>query len=61
MLLFHTLLALLRAFFQARSQMALENLTLRHQLLVFQRSVKRPQLKRSDRILWVLLSRLWKN
>jgi len=38
---------------------ALENLALRHQLGVLQRSVRRPRLARWDRILWVWLSRLW--
>ncbi len=61
MLLFRSLLILARAFFRARSQLALENLALRHQLLVLQRSVKRPQLERCDRVLWIFLSRIWKN
>ena len=37
----------------------LENLALRHQIRVLQRSVKRPNLKPADRILWSLLSRAW--
>ena len=61
MLLFRSLLILVRAFFRARSQLALENLALRHQLLVLQRSVKQPRLDRSDRLLWVFLSRIWNN
>jgi len=61
MLVFRSLLILARAFFRARCQLALENLALRHQLLVLQRRVKQPRLDRSDRLLWVLLSRLWKN
>ncbi|MBI5722511.1 MAG: hypothetical protein HZA50_01025, partial [Planctomycetes bacterium] len=39
----------------------LENLALRHQLGVLKRSVKRPKVKTSDRLFWMLLSRLWKN
>jgi hypothetical protein len=38
----------------------LENLALRHQIRVLQRSVKkRPKLTPADRIFWVALSRLW--
>ena len=37
----------------------LENLALRHQLAVLQRAAPRPRLRRSDRLFWVLLSRLW--
>jgi len=36
-----------------------ENLALRHQLAVLQRTAKRPRLRRADRALWVLLSRFW--
>ena len=36
-----------------------ENLALRHQLVVLRRTVPRPRLRRSDRLFWVLLSRLW--
>ncbi len=34
---------------------------MRHQIGVLQRSVKRPKLTSTDRILWVSLSRLWRN
>jgi transposase InsO family protein len=37
----------------------LEVLTLRHQIGVLQRSVKRPKLTVADRFLWAWLSRLW--
>ena len=40
--------------------LVLENLALRHQLAVLQRSAPRPRLRPSDRVLWVLLSRLWR-
>lgn len=36
-----------------------ENVALRHQLTVLQRSIRRPRLRRRDRIFWVWLSRLW--
>jgi hypothetical protein len=37
----------------------LENIALRHQLFVYQRTVKRPTLHPSDRLFGVCLSRLW--
>jgi putative transposase len=49
----------IRAMFASRATIAAENLALRHQLGVLQRSVKRPQLRQRDRIFWVWLSRLW--
>src|SRR5262252_443840 len=44
-----------------RGQAALqaENIALRHQVTVLQRTHKRPVLKPGDRCLWVWLSRLW--
>jgi len=40
--------------------MQLEILALRHQLAVLQRRTnKRPSLRIADRLLWVMLSRLW--
>ncbi len=50
---------LLRAFLLPRAVIAAENLALRQQLGILQRSVKRPRLRQGDRILWVWLSRLW--
>jgi hypothetical protein len=38
---------------------ALENLALRHQLAVYKRMASRPRLRRSDRLFWAWLSRLW--
>jgi hypothetical protein len=49
----------LRAVFFGSAAIALENVALRHQLLVLQRSAGRPRLARWDRILWVWLSRVW--
>jgi putative transposase len=37
----------------------LENLALRHQLAVLQRTARRPRLRPSDRLFWILLSHLW--
>jgi putative transposase len=42
-----------------RRALAFENLALRHQLAVLQRAAPRPRLRRSDRLFWVLLCRLW--
>jgi hypothetical protein len=47
----------LRAVFFGSAAIVL--VTLRHQLLVLQRSVGRPRLARWDRIFWVWLSRVW--
>jgi len=45
--------------FQSRRQLLLENLALRHQLMVLRRSVPRATLQRVDRFLWVLLLPCW--
>jgi putative transposase len=49
----------LRVLLFGAAAVAVENLALRHQLLVLQRSVTRPRLSRGDRVFWVWLSRLW--
>ena len=48
-----------RTLLTGSAAVALENLALRHQLLVLQRSVRRPRLARRDRVLWVWLSQVW--
>src|SRR4029453_6888409 len=53
------LIGLLRGIRTHRA-LVLENLALRHQLAVLQRSAPRLRLRRSDRLLWVLLARLWR-
>ena len=45
--------------FKTRRGLALENLALRQQLTVLDRSVKRPRLSDVDRGFWVLLRRIW--
>jgi putative transposase len=56
------LLVALRSIIRSRLELQLENLALRHQIGVLQRSVKRrPKLKSTDRLLWVYLSRIWGN
>lgn len=54
-LLVRTLFSALRS----HRALALENLALRHQLDVLKRNAKRPRLKNRDRLLWVMLSRIW--
>jgi putative transposase len=46
-------------FFRSRYSLSLEILVLRQQLGVFKRKHPRPRLQIHDRILWVLLPRLW--
>jgi hypothetical protein len=53
--LFRTLISAL----QSQRALAVENLALRHQLSVLQRTAKKPRLRGQDRLLWVLLSRVW--
>ena len=48
-----------RALLFGSAAIALENLALRHQRLVLQRSVGRPRLARWDRVLWIWVSRVW--
>src|SRR4029077_12570963 len=40
-------------------QLALENLALRQQLAIYKRTTNRLRLRRSDRLLWARLSRVW--
>ncbi|MCP4610353.1 MAG: transposase [Planctomycetes bacterium] len=53
------LFLLFRGFFVSRRNLILENLALRQQLTVQQRTIKRSKLKRKDRIFWAWLSRIW--
>ena len=55
-----TLLATLSSIFRSRATIQLENLALRHQIGILQRSARRrPKLTPADRLLWVGLSRIW--
>lgn len=54
------LLIFLRSFLRRRAGLAAENLALRQQLVVLQRSVPHPKLRRCDRFFWVWLSQLWR-
>ena len=56
------LFAALRSSIRSRLELEAEILALRHQLAVLQRQgPRRLRLGRTDRLLWVLLSRLWPN
>ena len=57
-LLLH-LLRLLPFLFGGHRQLALENLALRQQLAVYKRTVTRPPLRRTDRLFWIGLARVW--
>jgi putative transposase len=51
--------AFVRALLVNSAAVSLENVALRHQLSVLQRSVRRPRFRRRDRIFWLGLARLW--
>jgi len=53
------ILGFLRALLLARAALVAENLALRQQLAVLQVPMKRPKLRKRDRLFWVWLSRLW--
>ncbi len=45
--------------FHVRRNLVLENLALRHQLLVLNRKVKTPPLRNCDRLFWATLRAIW--
>ncbi len=53
------LVKLFLSLFQSRTQLLLENVLLRQQLIICQRSVKHPKLKPQDRMILVWLSRIF--
>src|SRR5713226_8984781 len=53
------LLAALRASLRTRTDLALENLALRQQLVLLRRRSKRPQFGHLERLFWVWLSDQW--
>lgn len=52
-------LVLLRAFLTSRTALAVENVALRQQVAVLKLSVPRPRVRLRDRLLWVVLRRIW--
>src|SRR5262245_40194134 len=55
------LVGTLRSSVRTPRELALENLALRQQLAVWKARRPRPRLTETDRIFWVLLSRLWRS
>ena len=53
------LLAGLATNFRSRRALQLEILALRHQLAIYQRTVKRARIRPGDRLFWSWLSRHW--
>jgi putative transposase len=53
------LLAFVGGLCWSRASLCLENFALRHQLGIYKRTVDRPRLRSTDRVLWVWLARLW--
>ena len=43
-----------------RAQLVLENIALRHQLAVYKRSIKRPNINDGDRVFWITVMRMLK-
>jgi putative transposase len=56
---FSALIAYVVSHFRSHKSLRLENMALRHQLAVYQQTVKRPKLRPADRLFWSWLSRLW--
>ena len=55
------ILSVLRDSFRGRAALQLELLALRHQLATLERTSSRPSLRPTDRLLWVILSRILPN
>ncbi len=56
---FELIFWIFRLTFTNRNNLVLENLALRQQLVVQQRSIKRTKLRNQDRFFWYMLSQLW--
>jgi hypothetical protein len=61
--MFALLCSLIRLFIipSGFQEIALENLALRQQLIVFKRHCPRPRLRKADRLFWLCLSNTWKD
>ncbi len=47
--------------FNLIANLTAKNLALYQQLIVLNRSIKRPQIKAKDRLFWIILYLFWKN
>ena len=52
------LIVLARLLIEDRQRLALENVALRHQLVVLKRSVKQARIHDSDRVFWILMKKM---
>ena len=57
--LVRALLAFATRFFRSHVSLQVEIVALRHQLTVYERLIRRPRVRRSDRIFWAWLARHW--
>ena len=55
------LVASLRSVFRDRRELSLENIALRQQLAILARTHPHRRLRKTDRLFWVWLSRMWKS
>src|SRR6266851_7536757 len=55
----YAFLSTLGTLFRSQLSLRVENVALRHQLAIYQRTVKRASIRPADRILWSWLSRRW--
>ena len=53
------LFAFVSTLFRSRFTLQLENVAVRHQLAVYQRTTWRPRIGPGDRIFWIWLPRVW--
>jgi hypothetical protein len=53
------LISLAVATFKTREDLVLENLALRQQIEILQRTGRRPRATKADRVFWVALSKVW--